>query len=71
MSPDEQTVDLATGATIGTLEWSKEKILGVLGRFKNKDIAFIEDPQTIEDHQDPTVVVPNGKYYLNTSKIKS
>ena len=35
-------------ATYGTLEWTKDKILNVVARFRNKDLAFVEDPETIE-----------------------
>jgi len=39
---------VAKGAVKAAIEWTEEKILQVYRDFKNKKLAFIEDPETIE-----------------------
>jgi hypothetical protein len=45
MTSDEEFI---AGATKGTLEFSKEQILKLVQRILNRDIAFIEDTETID-----------------------
>jgi hypothetical protein len=46
--PDELMNNPAVAATYGSLEWSKDKILGLVEKFRNRKLAFIEDHETIE-----------------------
>jgi hypothetical protein len=47
MSSKDPLASASEGATKGVLDWSEEKIKGLVERFKNKDIAFVQDPETI------------------------
>lgn len=48
MSDDlPNNTDIYAGMTKGALEWGEDKIRSIVGKFKNKEIAFIEDPETI------------------------
>lgn len=38
----------AAGVTEGVLNWTKKEIKELVKKFKNRDIAFIEDSETIE-----------------------
>lgn len=40
---------IAKGATIGTLDWTKEQIKAAIERIKNHEFAFIEDRETINE----------------------
>ena len=40
--------EIARGATKGVLEWSSEKIPGLVKRLRDKDVAFIQSPKNIE-----------------------
>ncbi|MEM3452723.1 MAG: hypothetical protein QW835_03740 [Candidatus Hadarchaeum sp.] len=45
---DEKPIESAAkGATKALLEWTEEKVLQLIIKFKNRDIAFVEDPETI------------------------
>ncbi len=47
--PSENPIEsIAKGATEGILDWTSEKINELVTKFKEKDIAFIEDVETIE-----------------------
>ncbi len=48
MSSDNFTSDIIKGATKGFLDWSSENIALLVKKFKEKKLAFIKDPQTIE-----------------------
>lgn len=49
MSPDEQSnIDLVAGITKGSLDWSKDQIRGLVAKFRDRSLAFIEDRETIE-----------------------
>lgn len=37
----------AEGVTRAFIDWTEEKIKGLVDRFQNKDIAFVSDPETI------------------------
>ena len=46
-SSEKPLVDAAEGATKGALSWTADKIKELINRFENRDIAFVEDPETI------------------------
>jgi hypothetical protein len=49
MSPaDPIYTDTVAGATKGLLSWTKEEILVWVKKLWNRDLAFIEDPETID-----------------------
>ena len=48
MSFDNPVSDITEGVTKGFLEWSAEKIGSLIKKLKNKELAFIEEPKTIE-----------------------
>lgn len=48
MSSDSPLSDIVEGATKGFLELSIEKIDSLVKKLKNKELAFIEEPKTIE-----------------------
>jgi len=39
--------DVAEGVTKGVLSFSKEQLSGLIEKFLNKELAFVEDPETI------------------------
>jgi hypothetical protein len=45
--PPNPIADLAEGATKGGLEYTDEKLGSLLTRFRNRELAFVEDPETI------------------------
>jgi translation elongation factor EF-1beta len=48
MSSKDPLASIAEGATKGTLEYLDDKIKGYVTRLRNRDIAFVEDIQTIK-----------------------
>ena len=48
MSSEDPLASVSKGVTEATLGWTESKIKGIVQRFINKDIAFIEDFETIE-----------------------
>lgn len=48
MSSDNPISDIAEGTAKGFLDWSVDKIGSFIKRLKNKELAFIEEPKTIE-----------------------
>lgn len=48
MSEENPLESAASGAMIGALKYSEEKIKELVYRFKNKELAFIENIETIE-----------------------
>jgi hypothetical protein len=48
MAIDDGKPDIIASATKGALDWTKEEIIGIVKRIQNKDLAFIEDSETIE-----------------------
>lgn len=48
MSSEDPVASAAEGVTKGVLVFSEEKIKGLVKRFLDKDIAFVEDPETIK-----------------------
>lgn len=48
MSSNEIVSDAAEGVTKGALSWSYEKIKGFIQKLKDKKLAFVQDPNTIE-----------------------
>jgi hypothetical protein len=47
MSSEKPIESAAEGATKGVLDFSEEKIKQLVERFRNRDIAFVEDPEII------------------------
>lgn len=37
----------SAGVTKGVLSWTEEKVKALVERFQNRDVAFVEDPETI------------------------
>jgi len=48
MSSDSPISDVAEGTTKAVLEWSDAKITSFIKKFKERKLAFIEEPKTIE-----------------------
>jgi len=48
MSSDNPISDVAEGVSKGVLEWTKENILSLLQKLKDRKLAFIEESKTIE-----------------------
>ena len=48
MSSDDPLASISKGVTEGTLSWTADKIKGLVQKFFNRDIAFIEDVESIE-----------------------
>ena len=48
MSSDNPISDISEGVVKGFLDWSAEKIDSLVKKLKNKELAFIEEPKTIE-----------------------
>lgn len=46
-SSKDPIASASEGAVKGILSWTEEKIKELLVRFKNRDIAFVQDPKTI------------------------
>jgi len=46
-SSEKPLVDVAEGATRGALGWTADKIKELVAKFENRDIAFVEDLETI------------------------
>ena len=46
-SSEDPLASASEGVTKGVLSWTEEKIKSLIVKFKNKDIAFVEDPETI------------------------
>jgi len=46
-SSKDPLASAAEGVTKGVLGWTEEKIKGFVARFRNKDIAFVSDPEII------------------------
>ena len=47
-TPSEDPVEsVSAGVAKGVLSWTEEKIKGLIVKFHNRDIAFVEDPETI------------------------
>lgn len=47
MLSKDSVASTAEGVTKGILNWTEDKIKGVVERFNNNDIAFVQDPETI------------------------
>lgn len=48
MSSHDPVASAAKGLVKGTLEWTHEKIKELVVKFKNKNLVFIEDTETID-----------------------
>ena len=48
MSSDDPLASISKGAAEGTLSWTADQIKGLVQKFLNRDIAFVEDFRTIE-----------------------
>lgn len=48
MPYDDVISDASRGAVKGTLEWTSEKILSFVKKFRERKLAFIKEPKTIE-----------------------
>jgi len=49
MSSEEDFIsNIAKGMTRGVIDWSSEKVMTLIKKFKNKELAFIEDIETID-----------------------
>lgn len=48
MSSEDSVESTVKGATKGLLEWTEEKIIQAVKQFIDKNIAFVEDPETIK-----------------------
>ena len=62
MSAEDPT-GLIAGVTEGTLNYAEEKAKALLARFFNRDLAFIEDSETIELVRSPTVRDPPPRLF--------
>jgi hypothetical protein len=40
--------EISKGATKGFLSWTKDEIIALAAKFRNRDLAFIQDPETIK-----------------------
>lgn len=50
MSSEEKIIEATSkGITKGTLEWTEEKVINLIKKFKNKNLAFIQDEEAIND----------------------
>ncbi|MGD0978889.1 MAG: hypothetical protein ABR962_07075 [Candidatus Bathyarchaeia archaeon] len=47
MSSEDPLASAAEGVTKGFLGWTEEKIKGLARRFRDRDIAFVQNPETI------------------------
>jgi len=47
MSSEDPLASAAEGVTKGFLGWTEEKIKGLVRRFQDRDIAFVQNPETI------------------------
>ena len=47
MSSEDPFASAAEGATKGALEYAEDKIKELVIKFRNRDIAFVQDPETI------------------------
>ena len=48
MSEDiPSNTDVVAGIAKGTLEWGDEKVRDIVKRYRNKELAFVEDPDTV------------------------
>ncbi len=41
-------IDWIAGLTRGTLDWTEDKVKQIIAAYKNRDIAFIEDAETVK-----------------------
>ena len=48
MSSDDLVTDVAEGATKGALDWSAAKIKELAAKFRNRELVFIEEQDTID-----------------------
>jgi len=48
MSSEDPLESVSKGATEGVLEWTKEEIKQLARRFRDRKIAFVQNPETIE-----------------------
>jgi len=70
MPSDNPVSDAAEGITKGVLDWSLEKITSFISKLKNKKLAFLENPQTMETVMDQ-YRSGEGKFYRNYITDKS
>ncbi len=48
MSSEDHLASVSKGITEGILNWTEEKAKGLIKKFRNRELAFIEDPETID-----------------------
>lgn len=47
MSSEDHLASVSKGVTEGIINWTEEKAKGLVKKFRNRELAFIEDPETI------------------------
>ncbi len=63
----QTTQDIAEGAARGVLSWTKETIVTLAKQFRNKELVFIEDQETIEVVKEQ---LKTGEWSLSSHYVK-
>lgn len=67
--PPDPIESAAKGIVIGFLTWTNEKVVDLYKKFKNKELAFVDDPKLIKNILEQKRRL-NGFYLKDSLKIK-